>query len=507
MNANVLVILNNYTFKVFFVLGFFFSILGQDSPLFYSEFLSSGSVQQETKRVLCIFGFRKSENSELELSYLKNGISEILYSSLRDFHFIYEPNPIPQIVVYPFRSKEIKNKKSYSIYLEKKLISEHVILQDNAMLEGSKQNCEYVLFGEYFATRPDKLKTKIFLTNRINGKTEVLEQETSIRRAFQELGESSFALKQILSPQGFSEIQIEASEENVKVIIDDIYYGTTPFIKKDLTPDKHKITLEKDGFETLNLFVNLEKGKSKTLKVKLKKLQENFGYLNIDSNPKGAKVYLGNQLLGVTPLENVAVRTGLNRIRVSLENYIDEFRAVEIEKDKSISLNVQLKEGNTKEYYKKRFHVFQDYSYFDFSLYSLYGSLIFYTTYMYAWHRIGKEQDKLYAITTFNELNTLNQIQVLSEKINTNASDLNQFQTSFISGLFYQQFQINKTQENINVYKTLQNASMFGVFAMLSSSLVFYNLGINSEGVEFGYIPKTFCNADEMYFFIRLSWN
>lgn len=496
-----------YVSKLFLILGLFFSIWGEDSPILYSDFIQSGFIQQEKKRVLCIFGFRKAENSELDLSYLENGISEILYSSLRDFDYIYEPNPLPQVIVYPFHSKEIKNKQNSSLLLEKKLISEQTLSKENAMIEGAKQNCEYVLHGEYLAIKPDKLKTKIFLTNRINGKNQILEKETSIRRAFQELQENSLELKKILSPQGLSEIKIETNEENVKVIIDDIYYGNTPFIRKDLTPDRHKITLEKDGFETLNFSVNLEKGKTKHLKAKLKKLEENLGYLNVDSNPRGAEVYLGNQLLGLTPLEKFPVKVGANRIRISLENYVDEFKAVEIEKEKTISLNVQLKQGNTKEYYKKRFYIFQDYSYFDFSLYSLYGSLIFYTSYMYAWHKIGKEEDKLYAITTLHDLNTLNRIEVLLEKINTNAPDLAQYQSSFFSELFYQQFQINKTQRNMNFYKTIQNFSIFGVLGMLTSSLVFYNLGINSEAIEFGYVPKTFWNPEEMYFSIRLSWN
>ncbi len=475
--------------------------------MLYLDITSAGFIQQETKRVLCIYGFRREENSELELNYLENGIPEILYSNLRDFDFIYEPNPIPEVIVFPFNSKEIKNQLSRSIFLEKKLFSNQSIEPEEAMLEGAKQNCEYVISGKYLPTKNDKLKIRIFITNRINGNMQVLEKETSIRRAFQELTENSLELKRALSPKGLSELQIDTNEKDVKVIIDGIYYGNTPFTKKDLTPDQHKITLEKDQFETLQFSVTLDIGKSKNLKIKLKQIQEEIGYLNVNSNPQGAEVFFGNKLLGVTPLVKVPVKVGNNRVRISLENYVDEFRGVDIKKEEVMSLNVQLKEGETKEYYKKRFHVFQDYTYFDFSLYSLYGSLIFYTTYMYSWHRIGKEKDKLYAIASFNELNTFNQIQVLTEKINTNSPALLDYQVSILGGFLYQQLQVNKTERNVNFYKTIQNISVLGAIGMLSSSIIFYNLGINSDAMEFGYLPKTFWSTEEFYFSVRFSWN
>ncbi|MCX7999718.1 MAG: PEGA domain-containing protein, partial [Leptospiraceae bacterium] len=415
-----------------------------------------------------------------------------------------EKSPLIETKIYPFRSRVIKSNLPTSISLQKRLILEKSISVENAMLEGAKDQCIYVILGEYEVLQgEDKLKIKVYITNRITGQLSKIEKETSLRRAFQEIEASSLDLKKALSPLGLSGLEIQTDEKEVTIFIDDIYYGTTPFKREDLVPGKHKISLEKNGFEKINLYVVLEKDKIQTFQAKLKKTLERFGYLTINSDPQVAEVYLGNQFLGKTPLDNTKVKVGRNRLRISLENYIEEFQAVDIEPEKTISLNLKLKEGNTKEYYKTRLNIFQDYTYFDFSLFSLYGSLIFYSTYMYADYRISRDRDRLYAVTIWNELNTFNQIQNFSN--NTNSIN---FQTSFTLELLYQQSQINQTEKNISTYKAIQNFSIAGVVGMLVSSVVFYKLGINSEAIEFGYLPKTIGQQQEEAFFsVRFRWD
>lgn len=486
-------------------LGIFFFIsitVNSDSPLFFNDYTHDGFVKYETRRNLCFYSFELTEGSTLELNYLSSGIPEVLYSSLRDFHFIYEESPLIETKIYPFNSKVTKSNFTTSLFLNKRLILEKRVPLEKIMLEGALDECSLIISGEYEVFQTNKLKTKIYIADRVRGQISRLEKETSLKRAFQELEASSLEIKKLLSPSGLSGIEIQTEERGVTVLIDEVYFGITPLKREDLTPGKHKITLERDGFEKFSFYVNLEKNKLKAMQVKLKKLPEEFGYLSINSNPQGAEIYFGNQFLGNTPLEKTKVKTGRNRLRVSLENYIDEFQALDVEKEKTVSLNVQLREGNTKDHYKTRLNIFQDYTYFDFSLFSMYGSLIFYATYMYTDYRISKDRDRLYALTIWNELNTFNQFQ--NSLTNSNGINL---QPSFALELLYQQSQINQTEKNISTYKAIQNFSIVGVVGMLVSSLVFYKLGINSEAVEFGYLPKASGQLqDEAFFAVRLRW-
>ena len=51
------------------------------------------------------------------------------------------------------------------------------------------------------------------------------------------------------------------------------------------------------------------------------KLQPSYGHLRIDSNPKGAKVYISNEFVGITPYKQEQHPSGVFNLRVEMENY------------------------------------------------------------------------------------------------------------------------------------------------------------------------------------------
>lgn len=56
--------------------------------------------------------------------------------------------------------------------------------------------------------------------------------------------------------------------------------------------------------------------------------------------------------LGKTPLSNVRVKTGYNRLRLSMEGHVDLLKGVEIKKVEETKLDLILRPGDTLSYYK-----------------------------------------------------------------------------------------------------------------------------------------------------------
>ena len=190
-------------------------------------------------------------------------------------------------------------------------------------------------------------------------------------------------------------IQIDTGEEvDGLVFIDGHYAGKTPLDKSDVAAGQHAITITKEGFETLNRVVNLKKDSVSKYAFALKKLEKK-GTISVKTNPEGASVYLGITYLGESPLTNIVVPLGQNRIRIEKEDHVDYYAGFEIEQGKPVTVNAKLKQGKTEDYYKNRLKVFLDYTYFDFSQYSVYSVALFYASFQYWNYRINVHRDTI----------------------------------------------------------------------------------------------------------------
>lgn len=482
--------MKRFFFSLFFLFLGLMPVYSIDRLFNFTEAAQEEFIEYEKKRILCIFSFRKPENSNLE--YLANGIPEVVFSSLSGFKFVYDEKPLEEVVVHSFGNpKKLPKKISRDpkfIPLEMKLIPDESIFSEDAFRKGSKLGCAYVLSGEFEELGVDSLKTNFELTNRKDGKLEKFSLNTSVRRAFQEIQSNSEEFKKRLLGKGSAGVKITTPEEGAFVYIDDEYAGKTPLEKLDLIPGNHKLLILQLGNKRKEITINLEKDKISSYNIKLEKeLIE--GKISVDSNPKGAEVFLGGNSIGFTPIENVSVPTGQNRLRLILENHVDHFQGVEIEKGKTSKFKINLKEGDTETYYKNRMRVFQDYTYYDFSLFSLYGSVIFYSSYMYAGLRSSTLQDKLQSFVKYTDFTMLQVAQTIADKSASGAGDLGTYQSILAMELFYQQSEVNKTMTHVKRYETIQNMSVVGAASMLIAAGLFYFWGIESDAIEFGWKP------------------
>lgn len=137
--------------------------------------------------------------------------------------------------------------------------------------------------------------------------------------------------------------------------MDGQFLGKTPLQRSDILPGNRKVKYYMDGFQSEEKKVLIQDGGS--FEMILSKTPKD-GLISVTSNPEGASVYLGSEFLGKTPITNVRVKTGYNRLRLSMEGHVDLLKGVEIKKDEETKLDLVLKQGNTITYYKNKQNVF-----------------------------------------------------------------------------------------------------------------------------------------------------
>jgi hypothetical protein len=446
----------------------------------------------------------RNTNDISKFDYLSKGIPSVLLSNLNGFQFVYDEDLLENSITYPYGDpKNNKNKKPSKSITRKSLEDlkksnsipqpekdirylkiEIELMQDSstpfaetALELGRNKKCFYILTGEYQIQSEEVLETKLELTNRKNGNTETFSEKTSVTRAYQELTALSSKLKKKLFPKELSKLSIQTNEEDALVFLNGVFLGKTPLQKEELPMGKHTLSILKDGFEKLEktiLLSNLEVNQFQfELKKKLKQ-----GKISVYSDPPEAEVFLGNEFLGKTPIENVDVALGQNRLRVGKEDFIEHFQGVEITKDKTLKINTKLKKGNTEEFYRNRLKVFGDYTYFDFSVYSLYSIVSFYIGYRYYDYRAGVQADSIRG-------------QVLGS-----ITFLNAYQNSpqFFTYFSYQKYVIDRNQEIVDRYQNYKLGLARGAVGMLFLTGLFYYLGVENEAFEFAFTPSSYQN-------------
>jgi hypothetical protein len=513
--------------SIMFLFLFSFSVFGNDE---YFQFLDQSLpeiIEYEKSRKLCLFPFRnKTENEKFQ--YLSNGVPSVIISNLNGFKYVYDSEVLENVIYHAFgeqkknppakKTKQIINRSTLNelnsgakeVLPEKdpryiKLVVELVTMENPPLLEanleiGRKNKCFYMITGEYIINSEDSLVINLEFTYRKNGKVEKISETTSLRRAYQEMNPLGLKIKKLLFNKDMATIQIDTGEEaDALVFIDGHYAGKTPLEKSDVASGQHSISITKEGFESLNRVVNLKKESSSKYSFGLKRLEKK-GLISVKTDPPGASVYLGVTHLGETPLKDVVVPLGQNRIRIEKEDHVDYYAGVEIEEGKTFTVNAKLKEGKTEDYYKNRLKVFLDYTYFDFSQYSIYSVVLFYASYQYWNYRINAQRDSIRGLvyTDPSTGSRTSQGQVVS-----NLEFLILYQTYFSSGtdtangnlltfLSYQKKIVDNSERTVTQFRGIRDASAVGAITMLVLAGVFYYLGVDNDAFEFAFTPPVF---------------
>lgn len=519
-------IFSNKFIKILFILlGIAPSLFAIDEYFDFLDQTLPEKIEYEKSRKLCVFPFRNKVGNE-KYQYLSSGIPSVIISNLNGFKFVFDSDVMENVIFHSYGdtnkvsnvrpSKKAQNRKTLSdlnsgakdALPEKdpryiKLDVAFIEMENPPLLEanleiGRKNKCFYVLTGEYSTTDTDSVSIHLEFTNRKNGKVENLAETVSIRRAYQEMNQLGFKLKKLLFNKEMATIQVETGVENdALVFIDGHYAGKTPLDKSDVAAGQHSITINKEGFETLNRVVILKKESVSKYSFELKKLEKK-GVISIKSEPSGASVYLGITYLGETPLEKVEVPIGQNRLRIEKEEFVDYYAGVEIEQNKTFSVNAKLRKGKTEDYYKNRLKVFLDYSYFDLSQFSVYAVGLFYVGFQYWDYRAHVQRDKIRGDPL--QGGVVGSLTLFTTYQNyfpnsSNPSDL----TNLFLFYTYQKGIVQSNEKVARNFTNYRSASAGGVFLMLAMAGLFYYLGVDNDAFEFAFFPPAPVNYSNSF--------
>ena len=142
-------------------------------------------------------------------------------------------------------------------------------------------------------------------------------------------------------------LNVYSTPDGAEVSIDGRKYGNTPLTIEDLTVGTHNIIISKPEWLPYISKVQLDKDKVNTVEVDLKKQP----ILSVYSKPIGAQIYVGNDLLGITPKENIDIYLGESKITLKGVKGYEEYTETIIFKPgdkKTINANLVKKSGSLK---------------------------------------------------------------------------------------------------------------------------------------------------------------
>jgi len=503
------------------------SLVAVDQYYHFPEQSVKGSVVFEKKRKLCLFPFR-TNNKEVKFSYLATGLPSVLFSELRNMEYVYVEYPHPEVIYHSFGAnpeKTLQEKIDAESEGYKKKKKDITTLEDLQTLRSGKKNlqpdkdpryvklelkqifeikapffeeayslsgkhgCDYTLTGDFSAT-DQSLKINAELFDEYEGKSYKFSHNTSFVRSYQELGPLGEEIRKYLQGKETTLVQVEVGGvESSLVYLDGIYLGKSPVLDKKFTIGKRELYVFKEGYHPFKQTIHLETGKTFHIDVKLVKIASS-SFLTVYSDEE-ADVYLGVTHLGKTPIENIPIPVGMNRLRVSKEGFIDSFRGVDAQEGKVSSFDIEMRPGKSEIYYPNKQNVFLDHTYKDFATYSLYGTLLFYAGYLYfniAANKAREAARSQIQITNYATIDTMlkgNPSEFMGwylyQSMLIGDADSNYWKNKHVAGTL--PIETRKDRQMVAAPMTI------GIGLMLVSAVTFYMLGWDNESFDFGFIP------------------
>ena len=143
-------------------------------------------------------------------------------------------------------------------------------------------------------------------------------------------------------------IKIESNVYGANIYIDDKLMGKTeinPTVIDKLSVGVHEMKIEKTGYNKVKSEIKVRFRKIVRLRANL---TESTGFINIDSNPPGAVVFIDGKEAGKTPILEEKLKVGNHRVSMQLKGYKAHQEKIVIEENKTHRLVGALKKAPKK---------------------------------------------------------------------------------------------------------------------------------------------------------------
>jgi len=148
-----------------------------------------------------------------------------------------------------------------------------------------------------------------------------------------------FALAHDLLPMGRGALFVNTTPPGATIFLDDLQLdGTSPTGRSTVPVGRHRLRAVLDGFAPLLRDLDIRRDELARVELEFR----TPGRLTLRSTPAQASVYLGERLLGTTPLENFQLEPGVHELRLARTGCFDLVRTVTLEEDKEAVLDLTL---------------------------------------------------------------------------------------------------------------------------------------------------------------------
>ncbi|MCJ7790747.1 MAG: PEGA domain-containing protein [Candidatus Atribacteria bacterium] len=130
----------------------------------------------------------------------------------------------------------------------------------------------------------------------------------------------SYVITPIIPPQSYGSISVNSNPKGAEIYLDDVYEGLTPLKLDNINLGQHGIKIVMSGYQEWASYISILP--SQTTKVFADLMpQQSYGSISVNSNPKGAKIYLDNVYKGLTPLKLGNINSGERDIKIVMSGY------------------------------------------------------------------------------------------------------------------------------------------------------------------------------------------
>jgi hypothetical protein len=118
----------------------------------------------------------------------------------------------------------------------------------------------------------------------------------------------------------YGQISVATNPQNANIYLDGQYKGTSPMTISNVLQGKHTLLLKKDGYNDVSTSVTVTADSQSSIS---KTLSQKTGSVSISTTPNGAKVYIDNEYVGVSPLTSTGLLPGSHGISINMNDYRD----------------------------------------------------------------------------------------------------------------------------------------------------------------------------------------
>ena len=138
------------------------------------------------------------------------------------------------------------------------------------------------------------------------------------------------SLAYLFWPTASPTLSVRTTPAGATVYDGDTRLGVTPMTRMDLGDQVLALRIERDGYQSIDTTLTVQGAASLDLNLTPTAFTERRGGFRLDSSPSGARVFLGDSLLGTTPLSAGNLRPGSQDLRLELDGYAPASRSLDV---------------------------------------------------------------------------------------------------------------------------------------------------------------------------------